>query len=397
MRSVRTLVLLLGLIPLIWLSVLLFFVPHSVAQEAATIGRNVASFEDLSSRFEKLAESDGALFAYQVLVSAPLPPQTDLHLLGHVIGDVLYKQEGLSGIAHCTQDFRNACSHSIVIGALNEFGAEGETVEKIRNACTKAPGGKGAYTMCFHGLGHGVFAYFRYEIPETVIFCKRLGTDAYHDQEYTQCVGGMIMELVGGGGHDTDAWLASRVKYLSSDDPLQPCNTALIPDEAKSFCYTYQTPWLLTAAGADLGTPDPSTFPSAFAFCGRVLEEELRGACWGSFGKEFIPLAAARDIRRIDELNDEAYGRALSWCALARNGDAVDACVRQALGSVFWGGENDAEASFRFCAIADRLGTGHACYQELGDAIVKYTDGQMRTSLCEKIPANYKQGCGDEL
>ena len=285
------------------------------------------SFADLSSYFRVLAQEKGAVYAYKVLGVAKLPPNIDLHLLAHEVGDVLYTQEGIDGIKECTSDFRNACSHSIVIGALQDFGTGKATIPKIQAACKLAPGGPGAYTMCFHGLGHGVFAYFGYDMQKAVAFCKRLGTREYGNQEFTQCVGGMIMELVDGGGHDHERWLVANKKYLDPHDPLAPCDGKLIPQEAKSFCYSYLTPHLFQVAGADLGHPDPATFPAAFKMCDPITDTNLKYVCYGSFGKEFIPLAGARDIRRVDAFSDEEYKTAIDWCMLAPYDEAREACI----------------------------------------------------------------------
>jgi hypothetical protein len=360
--------------------------------EASQIGQNVQTFQELSARFTALAEKKGAVYAFGVLKRADLPPNTDLHLLGHVVGDELYKQKGVAGIADCMQDFRNACSHSIVIGALNEFGSE-KALSLIRDACEKAPGGSGAYTMCYHGLGHGVFAYYGYDLSDTVEFCKKAGTVAYHEQEYTQCVGGAVMELMGGGGHDRDKWILARERYLT-DDPLSPCIGADIPKRAKGMCLTYLTPRLFEEAGAELGNPDPATFPRAFGFCEAISQSkpELREACFGGFGKEFIVLAGARDIRRVDAFSDEEYARAIQWCNLAERAEARFACVGEALSSVFWGGENDPSASFRFCSLA----TGperDACFRRLGESIDQYLTGEKRATECRKLPAQSQNVC----
>jgi hypothetical protein len=360
--------------------------------EARVIGAGNPSFSQLSERFAELTEKKGGVYAYQVLKIAPLPPGIDVHLMGHVVGDIFYKQVGIDGIKDCTQDFRNACSHTIVVGALNEFGTGDATIAMITAACHKAPGGVGAYTMCFHGLGHGVFAFFGYDIPKAVAFCKRLGTAEYGDQEYTQCVGGMTMELVGGGGHDHDQWVVANEKYLTFDDPLSPCDRSLIPAEAKSFCYTYLTPHLFDAAGADRGNPDPSTFAKAFSYCGAIRDTDLRDTCYGSFGKEFIPLAAARDIRNVDQMTDEEYSIAISWCMYAPNTNAREQCIGQALASVFWGGENDPQASFRFCSLAGEE-VRSACYAHLGQNIASYTWGAVRSTLCEQLPSAYQNDC----
>jgi len=366
-----------------------FFFP---AEENVRVAPN-SGFREVSAQFELLAREKGAKYAFDALLRAAMPPNIDIHLLGHEIGNILYEQEGVEGIARCTQDFRNACSHAIVIGALNEFGTE--ALPMIRKACRKAPGGSGAYTMCFHGLGHGVFAYYGYSFPETVEFCRSTGTVAYGYQEFSQCVGGAVMELMGGGGHDRDAWLLMREKYLDVARPLRPCDTALVPEEAKSLCLVYLTPRLFELAGADLGKPDPATFPEAFSFCEALPQSatRLRDACFGGFGKEFIVLAGEHDIRDVAKYSDDTFKKALSWCGLAPSQDARGACVGDAVASLFWGGENDPDAAFRFCSLASAE-VSLACYSRLASDISEYIfDKDTREALCARTPVQSRSAC----
>lgn len=366
--------------------------------EYLEIGRGNPDFKTLSNRFTLIAREKGAVYAFEVLKRAQLPPNTDFHLLGHIVGDELYKQKGIAGIADCTQDFRNACSHSIVIGVFNEFGASGETVKKIDAACVLAPGGKGAYGMCYHGLGHGVLAYFGYEIPPTVSFCERLGTRDKDFEQSAQCVGGAIMELVGGGFHDREAWAASRSRVLQPSAPLSPCTDSVIPERAKGLCLSYLTPWLWELAGIDLGQPDPGKFSKAFAYCDTLpaSRQKLRDACFGGFGKEFIPLAGARDIRRMDQFTDAEYRKAISWCEHAGPDDGKRACIEVELDSVFWGGENDPAASFRFCALVDAGHARDACYKQLAGKIKRYLP--QRLDLCGMLPETHRKTCfGDSI
>ncbi len=364
--------------------------------EASSIGSNAQSFEELSSRFEKLTRTKGGVYAFEVLKRAKLPANTDTHLLGHAVGDVFYTQKGVAGIADCTQEFRNACSHTIVVGALNEFGPASSTLAMIDEACKKAPGGIGAYTMCYHGLGHGVFAYFGYDLNKTVEFCARTGTTAYDDEQFTQCVGGAIMELLSGGGHDHDAWLAARADYLHSDRPLTPCSAAIIPDKAKWFCYLYLTPRLFEVAGIDIGRPDPALFPLALSYCDAIplSSARLREACYGGFGKDFLGFVADRDIRTIDQLPSGAYARAAQWCTLANPRDGREACIREALESVFWGGENDPSAAFRFCSVTPAELT-EGCYKDLADLIRHYLQGEERARVCAGLPNSYQNVCSE--
>ncbi|MBP9757329.1 MAG: hypothetical protein KBD06_01900 [Candidatus Pacebacteria bacterium] len=368
--------------------------PRVSFAEASTIGKGAETFKILSNRFEDLAREKGALYAFQVLKIAELPPSTDTHLLGHGIGDVFYTQKGVPGIADCTQDFRNACSHTIVIGALNEFGSGDSTLAMIDDACKKAPGGLGAYTMCYHGLGHGVFAYFGYDLNKTVAYCQKMGTAQFNDEQFTQCVGGVIMELMSGGGHDRDAWERAREKYMVKDQPLAPCDTSLIPEKAKGYCYLYITPRLFGDNGIQVAHPDPATFPRAFEYCEAipVSSSRARDACFGGLGREFVGLAAERDIRAIDQLDSAVYARAAGWCDLAVSRDGKESCLRQEVESLFWGGENDPDASFRFCtSVPDSLEA--TCLRELSGVIGHYLRGEVRSQWCLKLPEEYRDKC----
>lgn len=384
---------------LVALSVCIFVLGSSLQKaslysEAATIGLHVENFKQLSNRFQSVAREKGALYAYEILRRAVLPPNTDVHLLGHVVGDELYTQRGVEGIADCTQEFRNACSHTIVIGALNEFGDE-KAFNLIHEACRKAPGGSGAYTMCHHGLGHGVFAFYGYDLQKTVAFCKKTGTPEYNNREYVECVGGAIMELMGGGGHDRTAWLASREKYLNTKDPLAPCSTSVLPREAKGMCYTYITPHLFEAAGGDLSNPQPRDFATAFIFCDAISRNtaDLRRECFGGIGKEFPVLALSRDIRSVDAADDNALRLMREWCNLAPHEEAYRDCVRSIVSSLYWGGESDPHTIIRFCELAE--GTDRdRCFDGMLEEAKQYSSLQYpRAELCTLMPSDKQALC----
>lgn len=394
--SIKRIILALGI--LIFLGGVVWFASSvSVLDyaEAHTIGKNVGSFQELSDKFRTLAQEKGGVYAYEVLKRASLPPQTDLHLLGHAVGEELYAQEGMAGIRACTPDFRNACSHSIVVGALAEFGEE--ALPDIRDACREAPGGSGAYTMCFHGLGHGVLAGYGYELEPTIDFCKLTGTTEHNEREYIECFGGSIMELVGGGGHDTHLWEEARDMYLT--DPLAPCTTDVVPNELKEICLVYLTPEIWARAGIELGAPDEKKFNEAFSYCDYLPIDavSLRKACYSGFGKEFVPLAGARDIRDISSYSNGEFARAISWCGYAGNEQGEEWCISEGLDSVFWGGENDPEASFRYCSIVTDTTSnalGAACYQRLSSNIEFYIqDAKQKAELCSRIPESLNEPC----
>lgn len=356
------------------------------------------SFKDLSNYFSNLAEKKGAKYAYEVLKIAPTPPNIDLHLLAHVVGDILYRQEKADGIEVCTHDFRNACSHSIVIGLLIEEGEEG--LLKINESCQKAPGGSGAYTMCFHGLGHGVLAYTGYDLPKAIELCKKTGTHEYNYNESAQCIGGTIMEIIGGGFHDQELWEKQSKKYLRESDPLYPCTSDFMPEEGKWFCYVYLTPNLLKAAGANLANPGPADFEKAFKFCDEIPEIDTmyRDVCYGGFGKEFVVLAKNRDVRNIENITNEELTTIYEWCLLARDEEGIKACINHALQSLYWGGENNRGVAVNFCSLVQNQFHQLSCFRTLIGAVSFYiNDADYKREFCEELPPIYHEKCRNKF
>ncbi len=355
------------------------------------------SFKEISDYFLNVAAQKGGAYAYDVLRKAELPPNTDMHLLGHVIGNELYAQQGVEGMRVCTQDFRNACSHAIVVGL---FGDEGEVaLSRIVTACREAPGGSGAYNMCFHGLGHGVFAAYGYDIAKTVELCKKTGSRTGADTpEATECIGGMVMELMGGGDHDRERWAVKRQEYVRAEQPLLPCSGPLIPKEATYICYVYLTPHLFQAAGASLGSPKPEEFKKAFTYCDVLPADDLRNrdACFGGFGKEFVVLARDRDIRQsaLASITDAQLQTVSEWCDLAPHAQASAACVVHAMNSLYWGAENPVDLPLRFCKTLADVYLSGSCFTALFSAVQRYAqDAPSAARVCAEAPVVLQDRC----
>lgn len=366
----------------------------AVLTELETVSVNFAAF---SNFFLELAETNGAVHAFEVLKRAEIPPNIDVHLLGHVIGDELYRQQGIEGMKHCTHDFRNACSHTVVIGALLEHGMQ--VFDEVHDVCRQAPGGSGAYTMCFHGFGHGVLAYTEYEPQAAVALCKRVGTAEHSNREYYECAGGVTMEMTS-GIHDPVVWEKKKAVYMPADDPLALCRNDYYPDEVKSVCYVYITPMLFAAAGADLGNPNPDTFADAFAMCDTIPKDRSsdRAACFGGFGKEFTVLAQNRDVRDMSSMQTEQLRTVATWCGMTDDSAGRQACLGQALASLYWGGENDPEVSIRFCDLLPNSTDVAQCFTNLFHSVAQYVaDPVYRAAICARVPESFVSECNDIL
>lgn len=352
--------------------------------ELRYISNKKFSSEDLKTYFIDLAKNKGAEYAFTVLKLASLPSNTDTHLLAHGIGDVLYEQKGADGILICNEDFRNACSHSIVIGLFNSKGKE--ALLDIDSVCKKAPGGKGAYGMCYHGLGHGILAFEGYDKQKALLTCASL-------KEPGQCIGGLVMELISGGFHDRQLWQEQRQKYLIKDRPTSFCEDANMPEEGKKFCFSYLTPFLVESVGATLGRASDETLKRAFVICEKA-DPKYRFDCYGGFGKEFTVLAKERDVRDMT-MSEEQLIKIHNWCRLAPE-EGVKACISQALSSLYWGGESSSVNSINFCNLVSDL--KDYCFSDLIDQVGFYvSDLSKKRAFCQEIPVSYREDCQKSL
>lgn len=371
------------------------FSEASFASDLKDLSQVEQNFTGVRAFFADIAKKDGGVYAFELLKRAPLPPNTDLHLLGHAVGDELYKQQKFEGMKYCTHDFRNACSHSIVVGALLENGLK--VFDEVNDVCKLAPGGPGAYTMCFHGFGHGVLAFTDYEVPEAVALCKKVGTQEFNFEEESQCIGGIVMEMFG-GINDPATWEAKKDKYLSVDDPLKMCKADYMPENAKVLCYSYVTPFIFESAGAVNGMPTPNIYPKAFAYCDDIEDEIHRKSCYGGLGKEFIVLSQDRDIRRIEDTPDDKLKLTASWCGLAGKQEAKISCLLAVVDSLYWGGENDPIVSIRYCSLLDKGPLQKACFEHLFEITTYYQpDTSKRKVMCDSVPASYVDVCKQTL
>lgn len=352
---------------------------------------HASNYNEAVGYLKHVSELYGGEVGYDVLRHINLPEGSDVHLAGHEIGNILFKQQGLSGMRFCTQEFRNACSHTIVIGALLKDGLD--SLKTVHEVCHTAPGGSGAYTMCFHGLGHGVLAYSNYDMKPTVDICKTLGTKEYNNREYTECVGGAVMEMMS-GIHDPVMYAKKKDKYLSKDDPLTLCRD-YVSEDARSICYTYLTPHLIELTGANLGNPSPESFGKAAHFCDAIPKTDIadRGACFGGFGKEFPVLAAGRDIRDIHILTKDKLERIKSWCATIGGPSEHDACNMNLLASLYWGGENKADVAINYCSLFSG-DERKRCFDNLSGQVSMYKhDVSAYKEYCSMVPSDMKDSC----
>jgi hypothetical protein len=349
--------------------------------------------KQLEAYFVALAKKKGAPYAFDVLRNILLPPGDDVHLVAHAVGDWLFATYGAKGLAQCTNEFGNGCSHEVVIGVFTMDGPK--ALQEISDICNTIPGGKLAYTMCYHGVGHGVLAYTDYDMPQAIDLCKKLSDYSADPRVPIECDGGVVMEMIT-GLHDPAEWRLQSKKYVSDSDPLSPCDRNFMPDASRPICLIYLTPHLMNVAGTRLTEIQPTALAKAFSYCDQIdtSHPDQRTACFGGFGKEFVSMAHHRDIRNLDQMTNSELQEVYKLCLLADVPDGIKACVNYAVGGLSWGGEWNDSVLTRFC---DQIGDPerqHACVSAAINIVSFYRqDPSQRTNFCDSLSNQYRNEC----
>lgn len=384
---------------------------HSAQDEIASPGSNLErlpetdelesqgrTFPEILKYFNGLAKEKSPEYAFDVLRQVKLPPGTDYHLIAHEIGDVLYEAEGIGGMRICNSDFGSACSHQVLINFLVDHGEK--EMKQVFDTCKNLTGLKVDRMMCFHGVGHGMLGYTEYDLQKAVDHCSKLRTKENDPSWYSECIGGVAMEMIF-GLHAPEIWSVKRYDYFIDGEPLSLCqNPAFSGVEERTICYTYITPQIFFYMGADLVTSNDEQKRRAIQVCEQIPKGQSleRRGCFGGFGKEFLPLANGKDIRTMDRIPDETLLTAHKWCNFATSLDGRKYCVIYAMSSAYWGGYFSYKVPLRFCELADNDEVKKNCFIELGQYIGNLSnDPAEKRQYCREDSQKEDYWCRDFL
>ncbi len=262
------------------------------------------SYESQRTTYEGLINRLGPGAAYasfrDSVITIPIERQ---HLLAHTFGDALYGKEGIESFKVCGQDFGFGCYHAVSGHAIAEYGTE--VIKDLDIRCVEAYGTSGL--GCFHGLGHGVLAYYGYGIPElkkALIVCESLSWQ----RPYGGCPDGVFME------YDFRTMAEApeeRGRRFSPEEWEEPCPS--VSERFREACYFSRPAWWRSSLHPDGGLP-PGLADTLGAYCTQVKGELNQAACYRGIGHALAPNAdfnPARGSKACDELSPT---RAVVYC-----------------------------------------------------------------------------------
>jgi hypothetical protein len=253
----------------------------------------------------------------------------EAHGLAHGLGIAAYEspETVAATFAACPNTQISGCYHGVIQGYfLAQVKASGElTAQQLDALCTPHRPRLPLYGQCAHGMGHGLIALYRRDLPQALAACDRV-SDGYARES---CWGGAFMEnIIGathpgltaeahahaaggdaapaaehhGAGHEgmhhdpPDSATAARPpwKPIDRNDPLYPCNA--VAEKYGYQCYMIQTAAILANNHGDI--------PQTARDCA-LAPARLVPVCHASLGRDLTSYAA-RDPARTAELCSRA-------------------------------------------------------------------------------------------
>ena len=233
----------------------------------------------------------------------------DCHQISHWIGRaglVYYKHDAGQALSHGAMTCNSGYYHGVLQLALAGL-PRTVVVRKAQRLCSAPAVNTEEFLLyqCVHGLGHGLMIYSGDDLPWSLRTCHKLLTDF----DRVSCTGGVFMQ-------NLDTTMGTS-RYLSTKNPIYPCNT--VAERDKVYCYLMVT--------SRINTLDGYNWRKTADWC-RRSERGWVETCFESYGRdasgaseydpaktialclEAGPNASRLHLRRGPRLRQQLRGRA---------------------------------------------------------------------------------------
>ena len=290
----------------------------------------------------------------------------DCHDRAHELGRRAYEVVGSEAFKSCGIECHSGCRH----GATEAFFADNGTSDLISGMgvlCGDEMDNKFHMHQCIHGIGHGLMAWYDYDLHKALQACDLIE----HPFHQSSCYSGVFMEnIVGSIVRDESAPGGEgyhQTNFLN-DDPHYPCN--VVADRYQWQCYWGQTDRVLQISGGVDSLGD---------FCAES-PEFVQVACFHSMGRTTSTFFS-RDIRK-----------SFAACAAVPLVLNRDACMEGVLSDLFWD-QTQSDRAVAFCEMSLSTSFERRCYENLIIRASEVISGADMRRFCEKLPDAYYEQC----
>ncbi|MSQ22211.1 MAG: hypothetical protein EXR53_02740, partial [Dehalococcoidia bacterium] len=266
---------------------------------------------------EQFLRDYGPAVTVQQLADSEKRRGTDCHSLAHTVGRRSYELFGEQVIALVSHECHAGALHGATEAYFLDRGAD-QLQQDMSALCSDSLNSFLRH-QCVHGIGHGLTAWYKYDLPKVLDACDTLSLET----DRGSCQSGVFMENIVGG---LSGAMGLPTKYLSND-PHYPCNG--LGPHYQEGCYFYQTSRMLQLAQGD--------FQKVAQWCGEA-PRSVQFLCYASMG---------RDVGGATRGNP---GEAIRLCAYIADAQYRRACLTGAVQDSFWD-TGGAEEAIRFCRL----------------------------------------------
>lgn len=164
---------------------------------------------------EEVAKKDGASVAWQYVLKTYNTPEGTVgnpHDMAHLVGHLIYEEQGLKGLSVCDTSFAFGCYHGLMEVALydEDGGAYEERLASSQAGCRiLGDDSSPTYWSCIHGIGHGIATYRDHDINRSLSDC-----DLLSEKIRTYCHDGVFMEFS----------ISAPPSFYKRENPIYPCD-----------------------------------------------------------------------------------------------------------------------------------------------------------------------------
>ncbi len=192
------------------------------------------------------------------------------HTVAHIFGELLYRENGLSGITVCDSSFGFGCYHSFFGKAVSE-GGEG-IVPELDRLCVASFGVMGL--GCAHGIGHGLGEYFGpSRVDEQLRLCEGLSWKG----KYMGCQSGVFMEYNTPVSTDGETAM-SKPRPWDERAPYGSCLS--VAEKFRPSCFLEIAGWWEQVI--------PRQYPKMGDLCARLRSVSDRESCFLGIGYNVV-------------------------------------------------------------------------------------------------------------
>ena len=215
-------------------------------------------------------QNEDAQDVYDSIIAVIPALSTDTHSYIHAVGELLYEEKDLEGLAFCDEFSGFGCYHGFFNAAIH---ANSVSILPLLDSACKQRYGE-IDTRCQHGLGHGLLVNVGYEdLVSALDLCWTISQLAT-----SGCTGGVFMEY----NFHTMEYPGGEYLREIEEDVFSPCTD--VPERYQDSCYqelpqlwTWQYDHDFELMGEMCGTleEDTSIYKECFYGIGRIVSERV--------------------------------------------------------------------------------------------------------------------------